>query len=243
MRSFALTYPQLMNQALAQGFDESALRQLREAHDLAVKFFDGFYRAQGIPFINHLIRTASIVLAEKQPVEMVSAALLHSAYMFGAPAARRKELKQKLGDSAEALVNGYTNFPWRQEKAMVNHLEIFSHGSVPGQARQLLLIRLANELEDHLDDSMVYRGGFPYADWISSRGQMIVELARKLELKELALELEEVFKATVSRKLPETLKSHCRDAYELPEHRRARLGLLGRIGNKIKRWIMPKKSV
>ncbi|HLD49853.1 MAG TPA: HD domain-containing protein [bacterium] len=241
MRNFALTYPQLMNQALAQGFEDPVLRQLREAHDLALKFFDGFYRAQGIPLLNHLVRTASIVLAEKQPVEMASAALLHSAYMFDAPASRRKELKQKLGDSVEALVNGYTNFPWRQEKAVANHLENFSHGSA--QTRQLLLIRLANELEDHLDDSMVYRGAFPYADWISSRGRTIVELARKLELKELALELEEAFKATLSRKLPETIKSHCRDAYELPEHRRARLGLPGRIGHKIKRWIMPKKSV
>lgn len=228
-----------MNQALAQGFEEPALRQLREAHDLALKFFDGFYRAQGVPLLNHLVRTASIVLAEKQPVEMASAALLHSAYMFGAAPARRKELKQKLGESVEMLVSGYTDFSWRQENAVTQHLQNFSHES--SQTHQLLLIRLANELEDHLDDGMVYRGAFPYADWISSRGPAIVELARKLELKELVLELEEVFKATLSCRLPEPLKSHCRDAYELPEHRRARLGILQRIGGKIKRWTLPPK--
>ena len=234
MRNYALTYSQLINQALAQGFDEPSLKQLRKAYDIAVKFFDGFYRADGTPFLCHLVRTASIVLAEKQTAELTNAALLHSAYLFKAPVSRRAYLKDQLGDSVEALVSGYTDFPWRQEKAVQTHLEKLKDYSL--KERQLLILRLANELEDHLDDAMVYRGAFPYAGWISSSGEMIVELARQMKLKELALELETVFKATLLRKLPETFKRHCRDAHELPEHRRNRLGLAGRVGAKIKRW-------
>jgi (p)ppGpp synthase/HD superfamily hydrolase len=213
---------------------------LREAHDLALKFFDGFYRAQEVPFICHLVRVSSIVLAERQPLEVVMAALLHSAYLFRAPHSRRAQLKQKLGESVEALVSAYTDFPWRQEKAIERHLK-----DLPGytsQNRQLLVIRLANELEDHLDDSMVYRGVFPYREWIETHAQAIVELARRMGLKELAQELEEVFKRTLSRKLPAAVERHCRDAYELPEHRRYRLGLMRRMGSKIKRWIASKES-
>ncbi len=240
MRDFALTYPQLMNQALGQGFDEPSLGRLRAAYDFALKFFDGFYRAQGVPFICHLVRTASIVLAEKQAPEAVMAALLHSAYMFGAPASRRAQLKQKAGEAVESLVSAYTEFPWRAEKTVQTHLE-----KLPGyslQTRQVLVMRLANELEDHLDEAMVYRGVFPYQEWIETRGKTIIELARRMERKELAEELEQNFKTTLMRSLPEIVKRRCRDAHELPEHRRRRLGITGRIGTKIKQWIPLKKS-
>ena len=240
MRSFALTFPQLMNQALAEHGDEPSLARLRGAYGLAMEFFDGCYRAQQVPFICHLVRTASIVLAQKQPVETVAAALLHSGYMFGAPDSRRNPLKQKLGDSVERLVSTYTKFPWRQEGAIETHLKNFSGFS--SEEKQVLAIRLANELEDHLHDAMVYRGAFPYQEWIKTRGKNIVELARRMEFSELARELEEAFRATLLRRLPEAVQSHCRDAYELPEHRRRRLGVTGRIRAKIKRWL-PKKSV
>ena len=229
-----------MNQALAENWDEPSLTRLRDAYGLAMEFFDGFYRAQQVPFICHLVRTASIVLAEKQPVETVAAALLHSCYMFGAPDSRRNPLKQKLGDSVERLVCTYTEFPWRREEAVQAHLKNFS--GLSSQERQVLAIRLANELEDHLDDSMVYRGAFPYQEWIKTRGKNIVELACLMEFNELARELEEAFQMTLSRRLPQTVLSHCRDAYELPAHRRVWLGFTGRARSKIKKWFQ-KKSV
>ena len=43
VRTFALTYPQLMNQALAQGMDEETLRWLRLAYESAETWFDGYY--------------------------------------------------------------------------------------------------------------------------------------------------------------------------------------------------------
>jgi (p)ppGpp synthase/HD superfamily hydrolase len=240
MRDFALTYPQLMNQALRRGFDEPSLKHLRNAHELALKLFDGFYRAQGVPFICHLVRTASIVLAESKPPETVAAALLHSAYMFGAPVSRRAQLKQKMGEAVEALVSTYTEFPWRSENAVQAHSEKLSSYSIKN--KQVLAIRLANELEDHLDDAMVYRGAFPYRKWIETRGKTIVGLARRMKMKELAQELEQGFKTTLARSLPEVIKHHCRDAHELPEHRRRRLGVTGRIRSRIKQWIPLKKS-
>jgi hypothetical protein len=68
MRSFALTYPQLMNQAIAAALDTEAVVRLRATYELAERFADGVYRPQGEPFLCHLVRTASIVLAEGQPL-------------------------------------------------------------------------------------------------------------------------------------------------------------------------------
>jgi hypothetical protein len=78
--TYALTYPQLMNQALSCDLSESDLLQLRSAHEFAQLFADGIYRAQDAPLLSHLVRTASILLAERQPVSVVLAGLLHAAY-------------------------------------------------------------------------------------------------------------------------------------------------------------------
>jgi len=75
IRPFALTYPQLMQQAQAQGLPAAELARLHRAYDALERLSDGFHRAQGMPFICHLVRTASIVLAERQPVEVVIAAM------------------------------------------------------------------------------------------------------------------------------------------------------------------------
>ena len=142
MRNFALTYPQLMNQAIAAGWDEASLSRLKCCHDLALSFFDGFYRAQGSPFICHLVRTASIVLAEKQPVDSVLAALLHSGYLFGQPETRKPKLRQLLGDPVESLIAEYKSLPWREENAVREHSQNFTQ--YPESKRRLLVLRLAN---------------------------------------------------------------------------------------------------
>ena len=82
IRPYALTYPQLMNQGIAQGLREEELARLRQAYNVAEQFAAGFYRGQGVPFICHLVRTASIVLAERQPIEAVVASMLHAAYLM-----------------------------------------------------------------------------------------------------------------------------------------------------------------
>lgn len=65
MSRYALTYPQLMNQALSCDLSDSELLQLHRAHEFAQLFADGIYRAQGVPLLSHLVRTASILLAER----------------------------------------------------------------------------------------------------------------------------------------------------------------------------------
>ena len=56
MKAFAITYPQLMNQAAASGFAERDIIRLRDGYDLAVRFVDGVYRSKSVPFLCHLVR-------------------------------------------------------------------------------------------------------------------------------------------------------------------------------------------
>ncbi len=69
VRTFALTYPQLMNQAIDMKLAEEDLFHLRKAYELSERLFDGLYRGQHAPFLCHLVRTASILLAEKVSIK------------------------------------------------------------------------------------------------------------------------------------------------------------------------------
>jgi (p)ppGpp synthase/HD superfamily hydrolase len=212
VRRFALTYPQLMNQALEQGLEEESLVRLRAAHDVAEQMADGLYRAQGVPLLCHLVRTASIVLAERQPLPVVLASLLHAAYLLqelegaGRRAPSRAILQQAIGDYAESLVSDYRRFPWFSQARLEDHLR-----GLDGYAereRNLLLIRLANELEDHLDYGVLYCGnGESRREYIRSPLNQSVNMAQALGLATLAARLDRAFRETLTAEIPPALRN------------------------------------
>lgn len=223
IRPFALTYPQLMSQAFAQGWDEASLTRLRSGCEFAERAFTGLYRGQGVPFICHLVRSASIVLAERQPVPLVLATLLHAVYMlntfdqrrFRQPAeAHHQYLRDAVGADVERLIQSYDRLPWYAASALESHLRQLEGYSQ--SMRQVLLMRLANELEDYLDLAMVYRGTYPFRDRITSLGDLMVELAVRMGSEELASELREAFDAHLKSRLPVVVQRQRRNAYLIP---------------------------
>ena len=184
-----------MNQALEQGLEEESLVRLRAAHDVAEQMANGLYRAQGVPLLCHLVRTASIVLAERQPLPVVLASLLHAAYLLqefegaGWRAPSRTALQQAIGADAASLVSDYCRFPWFSQACLENHLR-----GLDGYAeheRNLLLMRLANELEDHLDRAIAYTPAERAGRHAAAYGPQTIELAGRLGLTELAADLRE----------------------------------------------------
>ncbi len=223
-QSFALTYPQLMNQALSGGVSEEDLIRLRRAYELAEELFDGFYRGQGMPFICHLVRTASILLAEKQPIDVVSAGLLHSAYLIGQfedgvcgrrTVRHREQLVERVGIKVEGLIADYQALPWKSRFTFEELFRKQDTYEVP--KRHLLAMRLANELEDYLDLSMAYRGLFPFRERIKDCGPLVIELARRLGLSLIADGLEEAYAAHMNFELPQTVTKGRMNWYEQPE--------------------------
>jgi hypothetical protein len=221
-KTYAITYPQLLNQAIAQGLPETQLARLRQAYDVAERLSAGFYRGQGVPFICHLVRTASIVLAERQPVEAVMAAMLHATYLMrrfveglGGPLSERERerLRRQIGADVERMVWEYDRQPWYSARALEGHLAHLAEYSPI--TRQALVMHLANALEDYLDLGLVYRGTYPYQARIEAFGRQKIELARALGCDQLAQELEAVFRAHLEAALPASLKQNRINTYVL----------------------------
>jgi len=248
VREYALTYPQLVAQARVAGADDAVLERLRDAYATSQTVFDGYFRSCGEPFACHMVRTASVVLTENEPLPVVEAALLHSAYDLWQyedttrrrpRASHRRWLQRRIGPEAEALVWGFRQLDWRGA--------LRTHGAgladAPGVDRGVLMLDLANEVANHLDLGAASKVGWPLRERIETHGKRVVALARTMELPVLADELSVVFKECLAEDLPALVKSRGRP-YEMPARRPWQARSLGRqfirarrrVGRRARRW-------
>jgi (p)ppGpp synthase/HD superfamily hydrolase len=244
VRPYALTYPQLAAQAMAQGAGDDELARLRAAYDFTERMVDGLYRAQGVPFVCHLVRTASIVLAERQPLDVVIASMVHSAYMLhGFERSRRaqggawhrSQVVRRFGHEVEALIQAYDRLPWRSPEAVAAHVRELDGAS--STTRSVLLMRLANELEDYLDLGMAFRGRKTTRQRLEACGRQMAELAGRLGSTQLAEELRQAFADYTEASLPAAVLRGHRDAYELPRRHWAEHGMIGLWMARAMRWL------
>jgi hypothetical protein len=157
----AQTNLQLYNQMLAAGRSEYDLRRVREAYELAMRLFAGQYRANGKPFVAHLVGVASILAAQDRPVETIVAGLLHSVYSFGefgdgtrgASPRKRRQVRAAVGDVAEQLAAHYASASW--ELSALEDLERRTARLSPLESGALE-IKLADVLEDHVDGGTTF---------------------------------------------------------------------------------------
>ncbi len=243
-RNFAITYSQLMSQAIARGKSEQDLVCLRKAYETAESLFDGLYRGQHAPFICHAVRTASILLAEEALIEVVAAGLLHAAYTVGcfsdfyhgkATDAHRQEINQAVGEETELLIFDYDRCAWYEKECIQDHMDHIA-GYTEHQ-KNLILMRLANELEDYLDLGMAYRGDFPFRKKIEDYGDKAIELAHFLGHWQLASELGQVFDAHLKAKLPDVAVTNQKSSYQLPALKWLKKSYLEKLQIKGKQFI------
>ncbi|MCM3870445.1 MAG: hypothetical protein ND895_07130 [Pyrinomonadaceae bacterium] len=208
MYSYAQTNIQLFNQLQEAGYEHADLVCVRDAYTVAMRLFTGCFRQSGKTFISHLVGTASILAESRAPASTVAAGLLHSAYSHGEFGTgersisedKRKQLTLVVGPKIEHLVAQYTLSPWDEQtiSALLNSFP--PPGSV---AREVLLIRLANELEDHLDCAALYSGAPEYRRGvINDYLFQCIEIAEKLGFPALASTLSRAFEETLSNELP-----------------------------------------
>ena len=157
----AQTNVALYRQMHGLGYDSSSLRLVRDAYELVCVPFAGHYRACGKPFVCHLVGTASVMGWLGAKPELVVAALMHSVYeaslAFGSNVDQVRltpaRIRSELGDGVERLVAAYRDTPWN----LATFPALASESrSASGERADVLLLRLANELDDHLDCSMAY---------------------------------------------------------------------------------------
>lgn len=245
MRDFAVTYPQLVRQAIAAGLDEQDLRELRDVFSTAQRSFDGLYRSGGQPFICHTVRTASILLAEGQPLLLVKAALMHptyDAYRYehstrAWPGRRmRRRIRRDVGDDVEAIVWSFHEVSWEGIGAPELQLRELERASTA--LRSALALRVANDLENHMDLALIYRTDRRFKQRIESDAPAIVRVARELGMATLADELTSVFRETLEETLPAAVRGDRSRGYELPVRGTSRTSRVRRLAVRVRRGIV-----
>jgi len=205
---YAQTNLQLYAQMLGVAYPADAIDRVRAAYELALPLFTGAYRGSGKPFISHLVGTASILASVRARMPVVAAGLLHAAYTSGefgtgwrggAPW-KRGRLVTAVGVEVEDLVTRYTALRWTAHTIPGIHDRL---DAMDESERDVLLIRLANELEDHADLGVLYCSN---ADrrrtYVSSSLYRCVDMAARLGFPDLATALDGAFKETLSAAVP-----------------------------------------
>lgn len=214
MYIFAQTNLQLFHQLRHKNYSEADLVRIHEAYQLANKIFTGFFRGSGKPFIAHLVGTASILVSVNASIEIVAGGLLHAVYEFGdfgdggrgMSSQKRLQMKQQMGEKIENYIAQYTLFKWNQEN-IINTFHSFD--KIDHEIKDILLMRLANELEDHLDGGMVYSGKLEkHLEKFNSCNHLMVKMAMMLGYSSLANTLNQVFQETLSLTIPSSLQNN-----------------------------------
>jgi hypothetical protein len=167
----AQTNLELAAQLQRAGWSAEDRAGVERAYGLAAELVSGWYRPSGKPFVDHFVGTAGVVAAAGGRPVLVRAALLHNVAgsVFGHQRlADRRELEAAIGAEATDLVLAYPSMPWDAD-AVAAH--IGRADRLAGRERDLVVLRLANEVDDRLDGG---RPGTPVD------GEVLVELATRL---------------------------------------------------------------
>ena len=219
---YAQTNLQLYTQLRRAGYTTDQLALVRAGYDLAMELFSASFRGSGKPLLAHLVGTASILASMQQSPEVVTAGLLHAAYAlgdfgdgrFGVTDTKRARVRQAVGKVVEDLVARYTAFDWNRNTIPSIRQRV---GTLSQIERDVLVIRLANELEDHLDHGVLYCGnGEKRREYIRSPLNQSVDMARMLGMPELAAELDRAFTETVEADLPDALRNPHEYTFQQP---------------------------
>lgn len=221
---FAQSYPQLMLQARNASFSVEQQLQLRQAFELALVMTNGIYRAEGVPLLNHLVRCASIAIAQFRDCDMARAALLHAVYTMQEfdhsrfsedLQARRIEVRKEFGAEFEEILWAYEFTPWFRQECLENYARNLD--SQTPLVRKVIALRLVNELEDHMDNAMAYSPEMRQQRRTSLFSTLCLELA---QLMQLDLVVEQINATLAGRyTVDKALMWNRRQGYELRERR------------------------
>ena len=216
----AQTNLQLFNELSAAGWTEPDLARARRAYELAMQLFTGQFRANGKPFLAHLVGTASVLASAGRPPHVVLAGLLHAAYASGEwgdgrsrqADERRTRVRETVGPDGEDLVHRYTVLVWSERtipelKARVDQLE--------GPEAEVVAMRLANLLDDYVDLGMAYSHKGEKAKLAPPHLVDAVEIAERIGLSGLARDLRGVIAENADAELSPALVRDERSSFTL----------------------------
>jgi hypothetical protein len=173
-----------------------------------MRAFTGLVRPSGKLFIDHAVGTASVLHVVGAPPPVTCAGLIHSIYAHGdfgrwrkgMSKASRSEVEGVVGPQVEGLVAGYAALRWNRATVSAIATEVKTYDAI---GRAAVLMRLANEVDEHLDGGVVY---LPDAKRRRDADMLLlpslVTMAEELGYPILASELARVFEETMSSTIP-----------------------------------------
>ena len=251
MHPFAQTNVQLYNQLRAAGYGDDDLARVRRAYEYGMGLFSGRYHPCGKPLLAHLVGTASILAAEGLPGTVVAAAVAHAAYghgdfgdaQSGATEDRRAEVQRALGDEVEALLFGYHELPW-------GSVEISAWSQMAATSstaeRQQCLLKIADTLENYLDQATCYCAEFRLAPYLAGNGgEAVAALATQLGYPGLADAWRAIVPASNAARAPEALRREVQKAVSIAPRSYRRLptpirAFAGALGSALDRILPPR---
>jgi len=217
--SYAQTNLQLDIQLSDIEYSQEARVQVLRAYELALQLFSGHYRANGKPFIAHLVGTASILASHGGSLEEIIAGLLHAVYLqgeygdggTGISGRRRRWIKQFVSTEVEELLTAYTRLPWNDQAIKKIQSEV---EDLPPLQRSVVFIRLANDLEDHLDLGLLYTSKSKKVSQSDPEvSHPLVDIAHRVGCQGLALELAHEYTDQRASAVSERLRSDRKSSF------------------------------
>ena len=214
MHPYAQTNLQLFNQLHHEGYRAADFEAVVSAHEFMAALMTAQFRASGKTFIAHLVGTASILASLHTASAIVAAALLHAAYSagdfgddrLGISDAKRARVRSAVGEQVEDYVFRYHNLSWDDQTigTVADGLD-----RMTPIERDVVLMRLANELEDLLDLGILYCGRQKRSRGSGSeRWGRMMAIARNLGYPGLADELHRTIDESAAAVIPPELLRH-----------------------------------
>ncbi|MCP9801774.1 DUF6817 domain-containing protein [Synechococcus sp. RedBA-s] len=159
------SFPRLIRQCCEHGFSPEQLQQIRLAFDLAASIHKGALRGCRLPFIDHCVGVASVLVVHGFSSDLVVAGLLHAIYLQGASSrenileatpSHRGFVQRLVGKPIETLLFRYPQLNFLEEQPW-EHLSCPLE-QIPLEVAAVLMLRVANEIEMCLDDKLVFDG-------------------------------------------------------------------------------------
>jgi len=219
----AQTNIQLYHQCMALEYGDLDLVALRDSYRLAQAWFNGLYRGCGRPFLVHLIGTASILARHGAPVSLVTAGMLHSVYEFGALGIggrgitdeKRRYVAHKTNPGIEILLCNYASIDW-YGKGFTELEENLD--DMPLLIARVLLLRMANELEERHDRSLAFFAKKNAStDFLEPWFPLFRKVAERIGASGLYEELSDAVHKTREFCAPEALCSQHAGSYSLKD--------------------------
>ena len=212
MTGIAQTNLQLYQQLMRAGYGQEDLEYIHHAYDLASRLFTCLYRPSGKEHLAHAVGTASILCILHQRVSFIAAGLLHASYNHGAfPGVRkgptesnRNTIRNLVGEETEQLIFRYFVFPWKKQDLRMILESISNFREID---REVLFLRLVNDLEDYIDQGVSYcMRGPGILRSLREIGPTKIEMAKKLGYPALSTLLEEAYATVFQTEIPSMVR-------------------------------------